>query len=86
MSKPPRSDNDRPDDETDGFASPACSMHEVDPAYLGYLSAAEIEALEKSLASLPRAEAAASLRKALPRIADDALHARLQQRLAALEG
>ncbi len=85
MSRPPKSDNDKPEDETDGFASPACSMHEVDPAYFGYLSAAEVEALEKGLSSLSRAEAAARLRKALPRIADDTLHARLKQRLSELE-
>src|SRR3546814_2777322 len=36
--------------EEEGYASPPCSMHELDPAYLGYLSTAEtIELLNELL-------------------------------------
>lgn len=64
-------------------ASPACSAHEADDAYMGFASHAEIVAFLKALAvaeqaGRPRAE---MLRKILPRIRDDHLHHELSTKL-----
>ena len=59
------------------FASPACSLREVDDAYAGYWTEEEIAAF---LTELGAAESAAieRLRAALPHIRDDRLHATLR--------
>lgn len=64
-------------------ASPACSAHEADDAYMGFASRAEIVAFLKELAAAeqagrPRAE---MLRKMLPRVRDDQLHRELSTKL-----
>lgn len=64
-------------------ASPACSAHEADDAYMGFATRAEIAAFLKELsaaeqAGRPRAE---MLRKMLPRIRDDHLHHELSAKL-----
>ena len=68
-------------------ASPACSAHEADDAYMGFASKAEIAAFlaRLDLKKLDRADAAA-IRKMLPRIRDDALHRELADRLRAIGG
>lgn len=62
-------------------ASPACSAHEADDAYMGYATRAEIAAF---LAGLDAAGAEA-IQRMLPRIRDDVLHKELSVRLAMIE-
>ncbi len=45
------------EDESPTYASPPCSMHELDPSYLGYLSREETLALLNELLEEVRAEA-----------------------------
>lgn len=45
------------EDETPGYASPPCFMHELDPSYLGYLSREETLTLLNELLEDVRAEA-----------------------------
>jgi hypothetical protein len=64
-------------------ASPACSAHEADDAYMGFASRPEIATFLKELAAAeqsgrPRAE---MLRRILPRIRDDQLHQELAAKL-----
>ena len=68
-------------------ASPACSAHEADDAYMGFASRAEIAAFLKDLAAAEEAGRphAEMLRKMLPRIRNDVLHRELQARLWAQE-
>ena len=68
-------------------ASPACSAHEADDAYMGFASRAEIADFLKELAAAegagrPHAE---MLRKMLPRVRDDLLHSELSAKLRAQE-
>ena len=68
-------------------ASPACSAHEADDAYMGFATQTEIAAFLKEIkaaeqAAQPHAEI---LRKMLPRIRDDHLHRQLSAKLQAQE-
>ncbi|MBX9946093.1 MAG: hypothetical protein K2Y40_18605 [Reyranella sp.] len=68
-------------------SSPACLAHEAGDAYMGFATAAEVEAF---LAKLAMAEcdggsAGALLRAMLPRIRDSRLHEALSARLRAVE-
>jgi hypothetical protein len=69
------------------IASPACSAHEADDAYMGFAGRAEIAAFLKELEAAERAgrPLAEMLRRMLPRVRDDALHAELKARLEAQE-
>jgi hypothetical protein len=68
-------------------ASPACSAHEADDAYMGYAGRAEIAAFLKELAAAEEAGRphAEMLRKMLPRVRDDVLYRELEAKLQALE-
>jgi hypothetical protein len=68
-------------------ASPACSAHDADDAYMGFASRAEIAAFLKELAAAEQAgrQHAELLRRMLPRVRDDSLHAELKAKLAAQE-
>ncbi len=68
-------------DEPKDPASPACLAHEADDAYMGFASRDEIAAFLARLATASADE----IRKMLPRVRDDALHARLKARLAEIE-
>ena len=65
------------------FASPACSANEANDAYMGFANRAEITAFLKELAAAEHAGRphGEMLRKMLPRIRDDALHAELSAKL-----
>jgi hypothetical protein len=60
------------------LSSPACSMHEADPAYMGYAGKHELVALLDELLEAERG-VVRRLREMLPRVRDDALHGRLGQ-------
>lgn len=68
-------------------ASPACSAHEADDAYMGFASRAEIAAFLKELEAVERTQRphAEMLRRMLPRVRDDALHRELSAKLRAQE-
>ena len=68
-------------------ASPACSAHEADDAYMGFASRAEIATFLKELAAAEEAGEphAEMVRKMLPRVRDDALHRELKAKLEAQE-
>jgi hypothetical protein len=68
-------------------ASPACSAHEADDAYMGFASRSEITAFLTELATAEQAGRphAELLRKMLPRVRDDVLHRELKAKLAAQE-
>jgi hypothetical protein len=68
-------------------ASPACSAHQADDAYMGFASRTEIAAFLKELAAAERAGRphAEMLRKMLPRVRDDLLHSELSAKLRAQE-
>ena len=71
-------------DAADAFASPACSLAEVDDSYAGYWTGEEVRRFVDLL--LEREEAlVALLRDAAPKIRDDALHARLRDAMSAHE-
>jgi hypothetical protein len=68
-------------------ASPACSAHEADDAYMGFAGSEEIAGFLKELAAAeqtgrPHADL---LRKMLPRIRDDVLYHELKARLQVQE-
>ena len=64
-------------------ASPACSAHEADDAYMGFASRAEIAAFLKELAAAKQARQphAEMLRRMLPRVRDESLYRELSARL-----
>ncbi len=68
-------------------ASPACSAHEADDAYMGFASRAEIAAFLKELAAAEEAgrSHAEMLRKMLPRVRDDVLYRELKAKLQTQE-
>ena len=68
-------------------ASPACSAHEADDAYMGFASRAEIAAFLKELAAAEQAGRphAEMLRKMLPRVRDDALYGEIKAKLQTQE-
>jgi hypothetical protein len=68
-------------------ASPACSAHEADDAYMGFADRAEIAAFLKELAAAEQAGRPhlELLRRMLPKVRDDILHAELKAKLAAQE-
>ena len=68
-------------DERKDPASPACLAHEADDTYMGFAGRNEIAAFLARLATASADE----IRKMLPRVRDDALHARLRARLAEIE-
>lgn len=69
----------------DDPASPACLAHEAEDAYMGFAAREEIVRFLTELDSAPAAAKADMLRKMLPKIRDDLLHAELTDRLAAIE-
>jgi hypothetical protein len=68
-------------------SSPACLAHEADDAYMGFATQAEIVAFLQALAEAERAgrPRAEMLRKMLPKVRDDRLHAELSAKLRAQE-
>jgi hypothetical protein len=68
-------------------ASPACSAHEADDAYMGFASRTEIAVFLKELEAAERAGQphAEMLRRMLPRVRDDELHRQLSTKLKAQE-
>ncbi|MGE0153556.1 MAG: DUF6306 domain-containing protein [Reyranellaceae bacterium] len=72
-------DRKRPDP---GFASPPCMLHEVDPVYLGYMSAEEMVAFLNELLEAERAGASGVGEMAAP---PGAAHRPLLQAVAADE-
>lgn len=68
-------------------ASPACSAHEADDAYMGFASRAEVAAFLKELEAAERAcrPHAEMLRQMLPRVRDDVLHRELSAKLRVQE-
>ena len=73
--------------ETKETASPACSAHEADDAYMGFASRLEIAAFLKELEAAERTgqRHAEMPRKMLPRIRNDHLHRELTTKLRAQE-
>lgn len=70
----------------DDPASPACVAHEADDAYMGFATREEIVQLLAEVETAPDGQRADMLRRMLPRIRDDVLHAELSTRLAAIGG
>lgn len=70
----------------DDPASPACLAHEADDAYMGFATREEIVQLLAELEAASDGQRADMLRRMLPRIRDDVLHAELSARLAAIGG
>jgi len=68
----------------DDPASPACLAHEADDAYMGFATREEIVRFLADLETASDAQSADMLRRMLPRIRDDVLHAELSARLAAI--
>lgn len=68
----------------DDPASPACLAHEADDAYMGFATREEIVRFLTELNAAPASAQAEMLRKMLPKIRDDVLHAELKARLAAI--
>jgi hypothetical protein len=64
-------------------SSPACLAHQADDAYMGFATPAEIVAFLQALAEAERAGRphAEMLRKMLPKVRDDHLHAELSAKL-----
>ena len=69
----------------DAPASPACLAHEADDGYMGFATREEIVQLLTALETAAPGARADMLRKMLPRIRDDVLHAELKDRLATIE-
>ncbi len=69
----------------DDPASPACLAHEANDGYMGFASREEIVRFLTDLDAAPAAAKGEMLRRMLPRIRDDVLHADLRARLAAIE-
>lgn len=60
-------------------ASPVCYLREAPDSYMGYLPPNEIQArLDALIPLLPDAAARRALNDLLPRIRDDAVHARVK--------
>ena len=78
---------DEPQDLPREPSSPACLAHEVDDAYMGFATKAEIAAFLKALAEAEQADRphAELLRKILSRVRDDALYRELSAKLKAQE-
>lgn len=76
----PQSDREEP-------ASPACSAHDADDAYMGFASRAEIATFLRELAAAEEADRphAEMLRQMLPRVRDDVLYRELKAKLQAQE-
>ena len=70
----------------DDPASPACLAHEADDAYMGFATREEIVRFLADLETASDAQIADMLRRMLPRIRDDVLHAELSARLTAIVG
>jgi len=68
----------------DDPASPACLAHEADDAYMGFATREEIVRFLAELDAAPATRRGDMLRRMLPRIRDDVLHAELSARLAAV--
>ena len=68
-------------DEPTDPASPACLAHEADDAYMGFATREEIASFLAGLATASTDD----ILKMLPRIRDDALHARLRAHLAEIK-
>ncbi len=66
-------------------ASPACSAHLADDAYMGFAGPAEVRAFLTEIDADERAgrPIAGKIEKMLPRIRDDGLHRALAERLDA---
>ena len=69
----------------DDPTSPACQAHEAEEGYMGFATREEIARFLKELDAAPAAAKADMLRKMLPKIRDDVLHAELKARLAAIQ-
>ncbi len=68
----------------DDPASPACLAHEADDGYMGFATREEIVRFLADLDTASGSQRADLLRRMLPRIRDDLLHAELSTRLAAI--
>jgi len=68
----------------DDPASPACLAHEADDGYMGFATREEIVRFQADLDAASGSQRADLLRRMLPRIRDDLLHAELSTRLAAV--
>ena len=68
----------------DDPTSPACLAHEADDAYMGFATREEIVRFMADLEATPAAQQADMLRRMLPKIRDDVLHAELSARLAGI--
>lgn len=68
----------------DAPASPACLPHEAEDGYMGFASRDEIVRVLTDLETAPAAAKAEMIRRMLPKIGDDALHAELRARLASI--
>ena len=66
-------------------ASPACLAHEADDSYMGFASREEIVRFMGDRDAAPAAAKPELLRRMLPKIRDDLLHAELKARLAEIE-
>lgn len=66
----------RDDEEPAGFSSPPCFAHELDPAYVDPLVGAELTRLVDTILDMD-GTVVRRLDEALPRIADDTIHAAL---------
>lgn len=69
----------------DDLVSPACQAHEADDGYMGFATREEIVRFLKELDAAQATAKADMLRKMLPKIRDDVLHAELKARLAAIQ-
>ncbi len=68
----------------DDPASPACLAHEADDGYMGFATREEIVRFLADLDTASGSQRADLLRRMLPRIRDDVLHAELSARMAAV--
>ena len=66
-------------------ASPACLAHEADDSYMGFASREEVVRFMGELDAAPAAAKPELLRRILPKIRDDLLHAELKARLVEIE-
>ena len=69
----------------DELASPACLAHEADDSYMGFASREEIVRFMGELDAAPAAAKPELLRRMVPKIRDDLLHAELKARLVEIE-
>lgn len=66
-------------------ASPACLAHEAEDGYMGFAGSEEIVRFLTDLDTAPAEVKTELIRRMLPKIRDDALHAELRARLASIE-